>query len=174
MRRLNSESGLTLTELAVAMFVASIVAAGAIVWAMAVRSADIRNQEALEIMDQLRYAKTELVAELRFADDVFDPGAGDDDITMYIESNGSEDFQPGVGELIGYRILSDGTLERYTDDVTAQPKVMARYLIPGASSMVLVGENQVDIHFVVDTDSGDVVSPREIKTKVNVRKQNKG
>ena len=172
MKRLNSESGLTLTELAVAMFVASIVAAGAIVWAMAVRSADIRNQDALEIMEQLRFAKTELVAELRFADDVIDPGAGDDAMSMYIESNGTEDFQPGVGELITYTIQSDGTLMRVTDDATPQSKVMARYLIPGASSIVLVGENQVDIHFVVDTDTGDEVSPREIKTKVNVRKQN--
>jgi len=154
------------------MFVASIVAAGAIVWAMAVRSAGIRNQNALEIMDQLRFAKTELVAELRFADDVIDPGAGDDSMSMYIESNGTEDFQPGVGELITYTIQSDGTLTRSTDDAAAPTKVMARYLVPASSSMVLVGDNQVDIHFVVDTDASDVVSEREIKTKVIVRKQN--
>ena len=172
MKRLRSDSGLTLTELAVAMFVASIVAAGAIVWAMAVRSADERNQNALEIMDQLRYAKTELVTELRFADDVIPPSSGDDEITMYIESNGTDGLQTGVGELVTYRILGDGVLQRSTDASGDPNVVMARYLIPASSSIVLVGQNQVDIHFVVDTDGGDEVSAREINTKVIVRKRN--
>jgi prepilin-type N-terminal cleavage/methylation domain-containing protein len=166
------DRGVTLTELAVASFVAAIVTAAAVVWAVQIGNADERHRQALEIVDELRWAKTELVSELRFAEDIFPPSSGDDEISMYIELNGIDGLQPGIGERVTYEILSNGDLQRSTDDATANAALMARDLIPSASSMVIVGTNTVEIEFVVDTDSGDSVEERTIKTTVKVRKIN--
>lgn len=170
--RLRNDQGITITELAVALFVSSIIATGAITWAIAVNNADVRNREALEIVDELRWAKTEIVKELRFAFAVFPPSVGDDEISMHVDVNGDSEFQPDIGELVTYRITPGGVLER-SSDLSGDPvATMARSLLPAQSSITLVGTNQVVIEFVADTDASDNVSARTIKTTVNVRHQN--
>jgi len=166
---LHSDRGITLTELLVAMIVAALVTGGVLTWTTAVTRADKRSQDTLEIIDQLRWAKTELVAELRFAEDVFPPGAGDDEISMYLESNGTEGMQAGVGELVTYKVLGSGVLQRTTDDPATVAFTMAEHLIPASSSIVIVGGDTVEIEFVADTDPGDEVNERTIRTSVRVR-----
>ena len=171
MRLFKSDSGVTLTELAVASFVAAVVTAGAITWAVAVNNVDQRNEEALKIVDELRWAKTELVSELRFAEDIFPPASGDKDISLYVESNGTDGMQAGVGELVTYTILSDGRLERSTDDPGADARIFTRHLIYADSSITINGTNTVTLEFVADADLGDSVDARTIRTTVKVRKK---
>lgn len=167
--RLTEDRGLTLTELMVAMFISAIVTAGAVTWAVTVNRADERNRETVRIVDELRWAKTELVNELRFADEVFPPSSGDDEISMFIDGNANEALDPGVGELVTYRILANGILQRFTDDPADPTSVMANHLLPAASSILIVDTDKVEINFVVDTDLGDNVNQRTIRTSVKVR-----
>lgn len=166
---LHSDRGITLTELLVAMVVAALITGGVLTWTSAVTRADQRSKDTLEIIDQLRWAKTRLVAELRFAEDVFPPGSGDDEISMYVESNGTDGMQAGVGELVTYEILGSGILQRTSDDPAEDPINFAEHVLPASSSMVMVGGDTVEIEFVVDTDLTDEVNQRMIKTSVKVR-----
>jgi prepilin-type N-terminal cleavage/methylation domain-containing protein len=168
LRRLcRSEDGVTLTELAVALFISAIVVAGATVWAVATLNQDRANQDATATIDELRYAKSQLMRELRFASEVYPPSPGDDYIEFWLD-DGDDVLTAGIGEVIRYEIMSDGTFVRTTDDASAPSKLIATALQPADSSFTVTGKS-VDILLTVDFDPTDSYQARSLETTITAR-----
>jgi len=165
-----SEEGITLTELLVAMVVATIVTAASIAWVGAVLRSDRNNQQTIETIDELRFAKTQLVRELRFAEEIYPPGAGDDSISFYIDLDGSGESAPipGEGEVITYEITAGGIFERSTDDPADPVVTIAEGLVAVDSSMVVSGTS-VDIVLAIDLDTSDSLPAHTIHTTIAAR-----
>lgn len=164
------DRGITLTELLIAMTVATIIMAAAVTWVSAVTRSDERNQSMIETIDELRFAKSRLVSELRFGEDVFPPSSGDDSLSIWIDVNDNDidDDAADIGERITFTITSSGELIRSSDLATEADILLAESLIPAQSSMVIT-DDIVDIELYADTDPSDNLVERSVRTTVKVR-----
>lgn len=161
------DSGLSITELSVALFVSSIVVAGTITWAVATLNQDRANQDAAATIDELRYAKSQLMRELRFATDVYPPTPDDNHIEFWLD-DGDDVLTPGNGELIRYEIRGDGTFVRFSDDPTEPEKLIATGLRIADSSFTVNGKT-VDIVLTIDFDPTDSFQARSLETSITAR-----
>lgn len=166
-RKLRGDGGVSLTELSVALFVSSIVVAGAVTWAVATLNQDRANQDASATIDELRYAKSQLMRELRFASDVYAPSPGDDYIEFWLD-DGDDVLTAGAGEVIRYEIMPDGTFVRSTDDIAAPTKLIATGLQAFESSFTVTGST-VDIVLTIDFDPTDSYKARSLETSITAR-----
>lgn len=166
-RLFRSERGVSITELAVALFVSSIVVAGAVVWATAALRTDQANKDATATVDELRYAKSQLIRELRFASDVYPPSPGNDYVEFWLD-DGDNVLTTGVGELVKYEIQSDGRFLRTTDDPAGVAKLVATGLRPLESSFTVTGKT-VDIVLTIDFDPTDSYQARSLETSITAR-----
>jgi len=163
---LRSERGISLAELAIAWTVAAIVVAGVVTWMGAVLRADARQQDRLDVIDELRYAKGQISSELRFATEVYPPGAGDDKISFWLDGGVVGTAEPG--EKITYEIIGTDLI-RSTDAVPAEtPSVVAEGLVAADSAIGITGD-VVDIKFTVDFDVTDSHPARSIETSIKAR-----
>lgn len=158
------EDGITLTELLIAMLVAAVVSAAMVTWTGAVLRSDRANRTAVETIDELRFAKTQLVTELRYARDVYPPGSGDDSVSFWLDDG---DDTKESGEEITYEIVG-GVLQRSTDDTADPVSVVAEGLMAAESAFVITGSS-VDITLGIDLDTSDPSPTRTIHTTVNIR-----
>ena len=132
--------------------------------------ADRNNQQTIETIDELRFAKSQLVRELRFAEEIYPPGAGDDSISFYVDLDGSGESAPtpGEGEVITYEITAGGILERSTDSTADPVAIIAEGLLPVDSAMVVSGTS-VAITLAIDLDTSDSLPAHTIHTTISAR-----
>ncbi|MDH3471345.1 MAG: hypothetical protein OEM94_08535 [Acidimicrobiia bacterium] len=165
-RFLRSEQGISLAELAIASIIAAVVVAGVTVWMGAVLRADARQQDRLDVIAELRYAKGQITSELRFATEIYPPGAGDDKISFWLD--GGVLGTAEAGETITYEIIGTD-LTRSTNAVPAEaPSLVAEGLVAADSAIVITGD-VVDIKFTVDFDVTDSHPARSIETSIKAR-----
>lgn len=157
MKRLASENGISITELMIALVVTTLVTAAVVTWTGAVLRSDRQNQQALETIDELRYAKSRLVSELRFATAIIPPASGNDKISFKQNTT-----------TITYEILPSGVLRRTTDKPGDAAIEVAHGLVPSLSALVVSGTT-VDITLAVDFDTTDSIDARTIHTTVKAR-----
>lgn len=165
-RLYHSDDGISVAELAIAWVIAAVVVAGVTVWTGAVLRADGRQQDRLEVIDELRYAKGQITSELRFATEIYPPATGDDKVSFWLDGGVIDTAEPG--EIITYEIVGN-ELVRSTDASPAEPSTtVARGLIAADSSMVVTAD-VVDITFTIDFDPTDSHPARSIHTSIKSR-----
>lgn len=164
-RFLRDERGVSLTELAVAMVVTSIVMAGVMVWATATLREQQRNSDAVATVDELRFAKSQLTRELRFASELIPPASGDDAISLWLD-DGNE--VKDVGEIVTYEVMADRSFARYTDDTSQPTKTIAQGLVAAETSFV-VTDNTVAVTLSIDLDPTDDFPSRQVTTSISAR-----
>ncbi len=164
-RKLKRDDGITITELATALFVSSLIVAGAMTWATATLRTQARNQDAVATVDELRFAKSQLTRELRFAAEVIPPSSGDDSISMWLDDG---DEIKAVGEIVTYEVMADRTLARYTDDTLQPTKIIAQGLVAAETSFT-VASSTIDITLSIDLDPTDEYQSRQVTTSISAR-----
>jgi type II secretory pathway pseudopilin PulG len=164
-RLIHRDDGISLTELAVAMIVVSIVLAGMLTWTIATLREQERNRDAVATVDELRFAKSQLTREIRYASQLIPPAMGDDAISLWLDDG---DGEVEVGEMVTYEVLADRSLVRYTDDASQPTKTIAQGLVADDTAFV-VADSTVDITLTIDLDPTDNFPSRELATSISTR-----
>ena len=168
-RRLTTrESGLSLIELMVGMAVASIAVAVVFAWLIAATRVDLDQEADFEGLNELRFAKSQMTKELRFADGTLTAGNADS-IEVWVDVDGNGTGPDSTGEQVIWRIL-DGDLIRYTDDDLGTSVTWVTNLDTSNSSLNLNG-NVAEIELTVNVPQGASasLSGRTIQTSVTIR-----
>ena len=167
--RLRGERGLSLLELTVAAAVSALVLAIVVTWIIAVTRVDLDQEADFEGLNELRFAKSQMTKELRFATQSM-TASNPDSIEVWIDLDDSGGTGPdSPGEHVIWRILS-GDLVRYTDNNLATSVIWVEGLDLANSSLTQTG-NVVDIELSVSVEQGatKVLKLRTIKTRVTLR-----
>lgn len=166
--RLEADDGLTLPEILVSVAISMILFTAAIVWFAAANNTERALNADTSELDTLRNAKANFTKEVRWAKEVY-PGlaTGPNEVVMYIDLDGSTGYAPDPGELITWRIESDGRLTR-TDDL-GNVEVRARGLESASTLTYSDTDKTVSLVFIVDLDDGNKTGERRIESKIRVR-----
>ena len=164
----SGESGLSLIELMVGMAVASIAVAVVFAWLIAATRVDLDQEADFEGLNELRFAKSQMTKELRFADGTLTAGNADS-IEVWVDVDGNGTGPDSTGEQVIWRIL-DGDLIRYTDDDLGTSVTWVTNLDTSNSSLNLNG-NVAEIELTVNVPQGAsaALSGRTIQTSVTIR-----
>lgn len=166
MNRVESDDGMSLVELMVGSMVALIVVGIVLIYVMGAASLDRAQEADLDTMDELQFARAQLVKELRFARTVTSPATNE--INVWVDNDRSGGSGPdATGEDVTWAIV--GTeLVRWEDGNSSATWVWASDLDPGDSSLTLAG-NTVSIVLGVDVDRGFTTADRTLTGAVTVR-----
>jgi hypothetical protein len=173
---LRDDRGVGLVELVSSMAISAMVVALLVTWAIAGLRSDESHRRSEEALDQLWAARAQMVRELRFADLLMTAGSDAHSITLWIDrpdSGGVGILDTGAGEVVTWRITSDGFLTRVSDQSGAGTAVVATGLVYDAdaaatsSHFSYSGSTAVTITLV--TDRGEGLDPQTIETSVNLR-----
>lgn len=134
------ESGVTLVEMAVAMFITALLATVMIVWLGAVFGADTRQASYDEALNDLRDVSDRLSRDLRGSQELIVADATTMTFWLDTDRDGSTD----VGELITWTIETDGTVTRSTDAGITET-VLATKVVPGSSSFAYDETLPIDV-----------------------------
>lgn len=127
MKRLHGDSGTSIVELGVAMFVTALMSAAMVTWMHTAGAATALHRGDDDAVQELRIAKSVIGRDLRNAESVL--VAGTVSVTVWVDDD-DDDFQD-VGEAITWTITSGGDLTRTTDG--GQSGVLASNLVYGES-----------------------------------------
>lgn len=174
--RLNGDRGLTLIELTIAFFIASLIAAVMINWLVTVGRADQYEQEAAVALEEMRFAKGLLVKELRFAESIDTAVSDEHKVVVWVDTNDNDAFDPSSGETVTWEFHADGTLTRLTDAPSATAEVKASSLIyettPGPDSSRFwydASNTRITLQLVADVAANDGPEAKRIRTEVHLR-----
>ncbi|MBT8213064.1 MAG: prepilin-type N-terminal cleavage/methylation domain-containing protein [Acidimicrobiia bacterium] len=166
------DDGITLVELMVAAFIATVTMAVLVSWLTVVDRADKMQEADFETMNELRFAKAELVKELRFADDVLSP-TETNKITVWIDLDGSRGGGPDTqGEVVTFEITGSQLVRyEYTDNDTEELPlnrvVIYDKLETGSTLIPDADQTSVSITLIADVPGDQGL--RTIKTQVSIR-----
>ena len=160
----NDERGISLPELLVATLVTSLTLVVLVTWVQAVGNVNAFQQADFEALNEIRFAKSEMVKELRFADDLLASGPDLVSIWVDVDDSGANDLPE---ETISWEIVGD-TLIRYinNDVLTAAVKID---VLDGAASDITVTGSNVQMVFVADIDATAGPDARTVQTDVELR-----
>lgn len=163
------ESGMSMLELMVAAAVAVIAVIIVVTWLIAATRVDLDQDADFQGLNELRFAKSQMTKELRFATASM-PASNPDSIEVWIDLDDSGGGGPdGAGEHVIWRIMS-GDLIRYTDDDLATAVTWVEDLDTSASSLTLNGSVvEIELSLNVEQGATDVLESRTIKTRVALR-----
>ncbi len=177
--RPSGERGTSVIELSVSMFIIGVVGLIMVAWMAAAGRTTQTQEDVTSSLDALREAKSQLVRELRFADElaVDSTLSNAHEVTIWIDSvDGGEVGVADLGEWITWKITAEGTLVRTTDGPDDVPVEVTRGLVfdvdggPESSVFTYPAVGVVGIHFVAQTVDSRT-SPQTIETQVRVRNQ---
>lgn len=161
------EQGLTLVELLTAMFVAALAVAVLAVWVSTVFRANLSQEQDFEVLNEMRFAKAEMVREIRFATAVL-PTTTPNTIDIWIDRDGSGGSGPDQpGEQVTWQVVGT-TLVRYEDADATATRVLVENLVVGATNISVSG-NLATIQLTADVDPSIPPDARTIKTQVHLR-----
>ncbi|NNF70389.1 MAG: hypothetical protein HKN01_11520 [Acidimicrobiia bacterium] len=170
--RLRRDEGITLVEMMVAAFIATVTLAVLVSWLTVIDRADRAQESDFETLNDLRFAKAEMVKELRFAGDVMSP-TETDKVTVWVDLDGSRGGGPdGPGELVTWEITG-AQLVRYeytnndVDDLPLNLKVVFDQLEAGSTLIPDADQTSVSITLIADVPGDQGL--RTIKTQVSIR-----
>lgn len=174
--RLAGDAGLTLIELMIAFFIASLIAGVMINWLVTVGRSDQYEQEASVALEEMRGAKGGLVKELRFAESINVGASNNHKVVVWVDENDNDAFDPSTGETVTWEFHADGTLTRSTDAPAATPELRASNLIydaaagPDSSRFWYDATNtRITIQLVADVAAADGPEAKRIRTEVHLR-----
>jgi hypothetical protein len=127
MNRLQDDSGTSIVELGVAMFVTALMSAAMVTWMHSAGAAISLHGGDDQAMQELRIAKSVIGRDLRSAESVL--SAGTVSVTVWVDDD-DDDFQD-IGEAITWAVTEDGNLTRTTDG--GEFGVLASNLVYGES-----------------------------------------
>lgn len=163
---MRDDSGMSLVELMVGSMVALIVVGIVIAYVIGAARIDRAQEADLDALDEMRFARAQLVKELRFARTVTAPGANE--INAWIDLDGSGGSGPdAAGEDVTWAIVGD-ELVRYEDGDASASRMWADALDSAASSLTLSGTS-VSLVLVADVDRGFTTAERTLRGSVTVR-----
>lgn len=165
LRQLRSDDrGISLPELLVSTLVTSLTLVVLVTWVQAVGNVNAFQEADFDALNEIRFAKSEMVKELRFADDLLASGPDLVSIWVDLDDSGANDLPE---ETITWEIVGD-TLLRYTnnDPLTAAVKVD---VLDGASSGITVTGTSVQMVFVADINATAGPDARTVQTEVELR-----
>ena len=169
MRRLlhqlrSDDRGISLPELLVSTLVTSLTLVVLVTWVQAVGNVNAFQEADFDALNEIRFAKSEMVKELRFADDLLASGPDLVSIWVDLDDSGANDLPE---ETITWEIAGD-TLIRYTNNdlLTAVVKVD---VLDGASSGITVTGTSVEMVFVADINATSGPDARTVQTEVELR-----
>ncbi len=160
---------MSMLELMVAAAVAVIAVIIVVTWLIAATRVDLDQDADFEGLNELRFAKSQMTKELRFATGSL-TASNPDSIEVWIDLDDSGGSAPdSAGEHVIWRIMS-GDLIRYVDDDLTTAVTWVEDLDTSASSLTLNG-NVVEIELSLNVEQGatDVLESRTIKTRVALR-----
>ena len=169
MRRLlhqlrSDDRGISLPELLVSTLVTSLTLVVLVTWVQAVGNVNAFQEADFDALNEIRFAKSEMVKELRFADDLLASGPDVVSIWVDLDDSGANDLPE---ETITWEIAGD-TLIRYTNNdlLTAVVRVD---VLDGASSGITVTGTSVEMVFVADINATSGPDARTVQTEVELR-----
>ena len=168
-RLLRAEAGISIIELAVAMFVTALMASLMLSWVFSVASADDLHQADDRAVQDLRTAKDEITRELRRAAAI--DSAETDSFSIWID--GDHDEVRSSEELVTWEIESGGSLVRSLGDGSTSVRLLR--LDPAESGFAYDSANPGDITSVGVTMTVYVDAPqgedgtRSLTTEINLR-----
>lgn len=165
MTRLTGDRGMSLVELMVGSLVALIVVGIVIAYVIGAARIDRAQEADLDAMDEMQFARAQLVKELRFARSVTSPATNQ--VTAWVDNDGSGGSGPDApGEDVTWAIVGD-ELVRYEDGAASLSRTWAGGLAP-SSTLTLAGTS-VTIVLVSDVDRGFTTAERTLRGSVTVR-----
>ena len=169
MNRLQGDSGTSIVELGVAMFITALMAAAMVTWLHTAGAATDLHRADDQAVQDLRIAKSLIGRDLRNAESVL--VAGTVSVTVWVDDD-DDDFQD-VGESITWAVTSEGQLTRSTDD--GEFGVLASNLVYDEShfsydspNLAEITEIGIQIMARVDTVAGES-GTRSIGLQIHVR-----
>lgn len=111
-KSIHGDTGTSIVELGVAMFVTALMSAAMVTWLHSAGAATSLHRGDDQAMQELRTAKDLLGRDLRNSEGVI--AAGTISVTVWVDDD-DDDFQD-VGEAITWSITDEGDLARSTDD----------------------------------------------------------
>ena len=166
--QLRDDRGMSILELMVGMLVASIAIAVVFAWLIAATRVDLNQEADFAGLNELRFAKSQMTKELRFADGSL-TASNPESIEVWIDVDDNGTGPDSTGERVIFRIL-DGDLIRYTDDDLGTAVTLVSDLDTSNSSLTLTG-SVADIVLSVNVEQGATanLSGRTIETSVTLR-----
>lgn len=166
-RRLQSESGISLVELMVGMIVGLLVVGMMMVLtAMVFRNNAVQELE-FEALNEMRFAKNEMVREIRFATGTL-TAATPNTIDIWVDHDGSGGTGPDQpGEWITWQIAGTNLI-RYEDGDSTVFRVWVTDLVT-SQSKIGVMDDVARIVLTADDDLTEPPDPRTVSTQVNLR-----
>lgn len=162
------QSGVSMIELMIASFVAMVALIVVIVWVTAATRVDLDQEADFEALNELRFAKSQMSKELRFADGVL-TASNADSVEVWVDVDGNGSGPDSTGEQVIWRIFGD-TLIRYVDDDLGTAVTWAEGLDTTNSSLAMNGNTaEIELTIAVDQGAGGNPQERTIKTQVTVR-----
>lgn len=168
------DDGVTLVELTVAFFMLSIIAAVMINWMIQVSQADEFEQQSAVALEEMRYAKSQLTKELRFAESIDVASSDAHAVKVWVDEDGDASAQPA--ELVTWWFAADGTLMRDTDSALDVPERRASNLVYDAAAAAGSSRFSYDaayevvtIELVSDVDTATGPEAKSIHTEVHLR-----
>ncbi len=161
----SDDRGVTLVELMVASFGSLIIGAVMLSWLINVSQADEYEQQASIALEEMRTAKSRLVKDIRFADDLLDT----------TELNAHTVRLIIGADAVVWTFEADGTLTRTLNGV---PSLHASRLVydaakgPGSSRFIydqLTDPTHLTIELVADIEATQGPDPKQIRTDVHLR-----
>lgn len=166
MTRPTGDRGMSLVELMVGSLVAMIVVGIVIAYVIGAARIDRAQEADLDALDEMQFARAQLVKELRFARSVSSPSSNE--INAWVDNDGSGGTGPDApGEDVTWAIVGD-ELIRFEDGDSSAFRTWADQLDTGSSSLTLSGTS-VSIVLVANVDRGFATAERTLRGSVTVR-----
>lgn len=163
---MTGDRGMSLVELMVGSMVALIVVGIVLAYVIGAARIDRAQEADLDALDEMQFARAQLVKELRFARSVTAPATNE--VNVWIDNDGSGGSGPDApGEDVTWAIIGDA-LVRYEDGDTAISRTWADGLDATSSALTLSGTS-VSIVLVADVDRGFTTAERTLRGSVTVR-----
>jgi Tfp pilus assembly protein PilW len=165
MSRREGDAGMSLVELMVGSMVAMIVVAIVLVYVIATARVDRAQEADLDAMDEMQFARAQMVKELRFARSVSSPAANE--INAWVDEDNSGGSGPDApGEDVTWAI-SGNDLIRYEDGDSSAAVQWATDL--ATASTVQLTANTVSIVLTANVNRGFTTEGRTLRGSVTVR-----
>ncbi len=165
--RLRGEDGVSLTELMVSTLVSVLTLAILLSWVSVMDRQEGFQADDFEALNEIRFAKAEMVKEFRFADGILTLTGDVAEVWVDHDLDGTIGTG-GSGERVTWAITPTGTLVRFEDGDASGAVVKAEHIMTAESSFAQNGDI-IHITLVADVDMSGGPSARTISTQVAVR-----
>jgi hypothetical protein len=165
-RIVGGERGISLAELLMGASIAVATLALVVTWISTTSGVDMNQEADFDALNELRFAKSQIERELRFADGLL-TAASSNSVEVWIDLDGNGAGPDSAGERVTWSIVSS-QLQRYVDGASASAQILLDDVDEAASELSVAGST-VTITLTVGVDQGRTTSTRTLKTRVNVR-----